>query len=92
MIQISSTSTLFESLFVEILKKNSHYQKYIIGNIYRLPVYVADDLNIFINEFTHLLIVFKNALYILIYFLTVYIRLIFSALNIYNYDPLRYKH
>ena len=53
MIPISSTSTLF----VEIWKKNSHYQKYIIGNIYRLPVYVADDLNVFINEFTDLLIV-----------------------------------
>ena len=59
MIAISSTSTLFESLFVEIWKKNSHYQKYIIGNIYRLPVYVADDLNVFINEFTDLLIVLR---------------------------------
>ena len=59
MIPISSTSTLFESLFVEIWKKNSHYQKYIIGNIYRLPVYVADDLNVFINEFTDLLIVLR---------------------------------
>ena len=59
MIPISSTSTLFESLFVEIWKKNSHYQKYIIGNIYRLPVYVADDLNVIINEFTDLLIVLR---------------------------------
>ena len=59
MIPISSTSTLFESLFVEIWKKNSHYQKYIIGNIYRLPAYVADDLNVFINEFTDLLIVLR---------------------------------
>ena len=59
MIPISSTSTLFESLFVEIWKKNSHYQKYIIGHIYRLPVYVADDLNVFINEFTDLLIVLR---------------------------------
>ena len=61
MIPISSrsTSTLFESLFVEIWKKNSHYQKYIIGNIYRLPVYVADDLNLFINKFTDLLIVLR---------------------------------
>ena len=58
-IPISSTSTLFESLFVEIRKKSSHYQKYIIGNIYRLPVYVADDLNVFINEFADLLIVLR---------------------------------
>ena len=41
MIPISSTSILFKNLFVEILKKYSHYQKYIIGNIYRLLVYVA---------------------------------------------------
>ena len=58
MIPISSTSTLFESLFVGIWKKNCHDQKYILGNIYRLSVYVADDLNLFINEFTDLLIVF----------------------------------
>ena len=43
MLPISGTSTLFESLFIEIWKKNSHHQKYVIGNIYRLPVYVADS-------------------------------------------------
>ena len=59
MLPISGTSTLFESLFIEIWKKNSHHQKYVIGNIYRLPVYVADDLNLFINEFTDLLIVLR---------------------------------
>ena len=37
-IPISKTSTLFESLFIEIWKKQCH-QKYVIGNIYRLPLY-----------------------------------------------------
>ena len=41
------------------MEKNSHHQKYVIGNIYRLPVYVAEDLNLFINEFTYLLIVLR---------------------------------
>ena len=59
MLPISGTSTLFESLFIKIWEKNSHHQKYVIGNIYRLPVYVADDLNLFINEFTDLLIVLR---------------------------------
>ena len=59
MIPISGTSKLFESLFIEIWKKYSHHKKYVIGNIYRLPVYVADDLNLFINEFTDLLIVLR---------------------------------
>ena len=53
-IPISKTSKLFESLFLEIWKKQCH-QKFVIGNIYRLPLYNSDDLNIFTNEFTDLL-------------------------------------
>ena len=35
--------------------KNSIYKKYVIGNIYRLPSYISDDVKSFINEFTSLL-------------------------------------
>ena len=52
---ITHTSTLFESLFVEVWRKNSIYKKYVIGNIYRLPSYISDDVKSFINEFTALL-------------------------------------
>ena len=53
-IPISKTSKLFESIFLEIWKKQCH-QKFVIGNIYRLPLYNSDDLNLFPNEFTDLL-------------------------------------
>ena len=46
------SSALFESLFIEIWRKNSKYQKYIIGNIYRLPTYLSADMISFINEYT----------------------------------------
>ena len=52
---ITHTSTLFESLFVEVWRKNIIYKKYVIGNIYRLPSYISDDVKSFINEFTALL-------------------------------------
>ena len=41
---ITCTSTLFESLFIEMWRKNHIHQKYIIGNIYRLLSYKSDDL------------------------------------------------
>ena len=34
MLPISGTSTLFESLFIEIWKKNSHHQKYVRNRKY----------------------------------------------------------
>ena len=52
---ISSTSTLFESQFVEIWRKTCRIQKYVIGNIYRLPSYNAEDLSAFTNEYSDLL-------------------------------------
>ena len=52
---ITHTSTLFESLFVEVWRKNIIYKKYVIGNIYQLPSYISDDVKSFINEFTALL-------------------------------------
>ena len=42
---ITHTSTLFESVFVEVWRKSSIYKKYVIGNIYRLPSYISDDIN-----------------------------------------------
>ena len=54
-LQITDTSTLFESFFVEVWRKNSIYKKYVNGNIYRLPSYISDDVKAFINEFTALL-------------------------------------
>ena len=52
---ISSTSTLFESHFVEIWRKTCRFQKYVIGNVYRLPSYNAEDLSAFTNEYSDLL-------------------------------------
>ena len=52
---ITHTFTLFESLFVEVWRKSSIYKKYVIGNIYRLPSYISDNIKSFINEFTALL-------------------------------------
>ena len=52
---ISGTSTLFESHFVEIWRKTCRFQKYVIGNVYRLPSYNAEDLSAFTNEYSDLL-------------------------------------
>ena len=52
---LSSTSNLFESQFVEIWRKTNVFQKYIIGNFYRLPSYIGDDLTGFTDEYINLL-------------------------------------
>ena len=52
---LSSTSNLFESQFVEIWQKTNVFQKYIIGNIYRLPSYIGDDLTGFTDEYINIL-------------------------------------
>ena len=57
---LSSTSNLFESQCVEIWRKTSAYQKYIIGNIYRLPSYIGDDLSTFTDEYTNLLNILRT--------------------------------
>ena len=41
-------------------EKNHIHQKYIIGNIYRLPSYKSDDLLSFTNEYTELLSYIRN--------------------------------
>ena len=46
---------LFESLIIEVRRKSCEFQKYTIGNIYRLPLYTSDDLTKFIDEHTQLL-------------------------------------
>ena len=51
-INILHTFIVFESLIVEIWRK---YQNYIIGRIYRLPLYVDIDLEMFTEEYTELL-------------------------------------
>ena len=48
-------SKLFESIFVEIGRKSCIYQKYILGNVYRLPLYVVDDITLFTHEYTNLI-------------------------------------
>ena len=57
---LSSTFNLFESQCVEIWRKTSAYQKYIIGNIYRLPSYIGDDLSTFTDEYTNLLNILRT--------------------------------
>ena len=59
-IAISHESNLFESIFVELWRKSCSYQKYILGNVYRLPLYGIDDLTSFTNEFTTLLNLLKT--------------------------------
>ena len=52
---ITSTSTLFESLFLEVWQKRFAKQKYIIGNVYRLPSYISDDVISFAIQYSDLL-------------------------------------
>ena len=59
-IVISHKSNLFECIFVELWRKSCSYQKYILGNVYRLPLYGIDDLTLFTNEFTPLLNLLKT--------------------------------
>ena len=59
-IAISHESNLFESIFVELWRKSCSYQKYILGNVYRLSLYGIDDLTSFTNEFTTLLNLLKT--------------------------------
>ena len=58
-IGVTNESNLFESLFVELWRKDSTFQKFIVGNIYRLPSYISADVRSFTNEFTNLLNVLR---------------------------------
>ena len=52
---ITSTSTLFESLFLEVWLRSFAKQKYIICNVYRLLSYISDDMISFTKQYTDLL-------------------------------------
>ena len=53
-------SDLFESLFVELWRKESTFQKFTVGNIYRLPSYLSADVRSFTNESMNLLNVLRT--------------------------------
>ena len=57
---ITQTSNSLESMFVEVWRKNYTSQKYIIGNIYRLPLYDSDNLTSFTNEYIDILNTLRN--------------------------------
>ena len=52
---ITLTSTLFESLFIELWRKSCSNQTYIVGNIhaYRLPLYLSGDVRSFTKEYMY---------------------------------------
>ena len=60
MFPFTVTSNLFESLFIEIWRKIFERQKYIVGNIYRLPSYISDDVASFTKEYTNILNILKT--------------------------------
>ena len=57
---ITQTSNSLESMFVEVWRKNYTNQKYIIGNICRLPLYDSDNLTSFTNEYIDILNTLRN--------------------------------
>ena len=56
----TNESNLFESLFIELWRKDSTFQKFIVSNIYRLPSYLSADVRSFTNEFANLLNVLRT--------------------------------
>ena len=56
----TNESNLFESLFIELWRKDSTFQKFIVSNIYRLRSYLSADVRSFTNEFTNLLNVLRT--------------------------------
>ena len=56
----TNESNLFESLFMELWRKDSTFQKFIVSNIYRLLPYLSEDVRSFTNEFTNLLNVLRT--------------------------------
>ena len=51
---------VFESHSVEIWRKACTGQKYVIGNVYLLPSYTAEDLSAFTNEYSDLLNILRT--------------------------------
>ena len=58
--RITETSNVFESLVIEVWRKNCKYNKFVIGSIYRIPSYSTSDLNTFTEEFITLLNALRN--------------------------------
>ena len=52
---LHSNSQVYESLFIEIHHNHKKKKKFIIGNVYRRPSELIDDLTLFINDFTETL-------------------------------------
>ena len=59
-IGVTNESNLFESLFVELWRKDSTFQKNYVSNIYRLSSYLSSDVRSFTNEFSNLLNVLRT--------------------------------
>ena len=51
---LHSNSQVYEILFIEIHHNNEKENKFIIGNVYRSPFELIDDLPLFINYFTEI--------------------------------------
>ena len=49
---LHSNSQVYESLFIEIHHNHKKLNKFIIGNVYRRPSEVIDELTLCINDFT----------------------------------------
>ena len=58
--RITETSNVLESLVIEVWRKSCKYNKFVIGSIYRIPSYSANDLNTFTEEFITLLNAFAE--------------------------------
>ena len=54
-LEYNQISTVYESIIIEICKKTSKFNKYIIGNIYRRPSDSVDELTLFIEEISTVL-------------------------------------
>ena len=54
-LEYNQISTVYESIIIEICKKISKFNKYIIGNIYRRPSDSVDELTLFIEEISTVL-------------------------------------
>ena len=52
---LHSNSQVYESLFIEIHHNHKRQNKFIIGNVYRRPSELIDNLTLFINDFTETL-------------------------------------
>ena len=51
-VAFTQNSTVYESLYLEIYKKDASFHKYIFGSAYRRPSALLDDLKQFIEEFS----------------------------------------